>query len=372
MKGKIMAIWDTFRHGGAAREKIRQVVPQPIRQDLRNLRSGNLDQRIGGAMGLAGTALRLPEFGVSEAAGKAVAYDAFGNPINKNSSTPSSTTPTDTESRTRVGDIDFGSTTTSGGGTGTTQADIDTRRAEIQKRLDSARAQIEGIYNRDMTDLDTQYNKAKKEGEQAYADMGRGIDQQNIQQTRALDNFFTGRGLGDSSYRETANVQANQEFRNALMRLSENEAQYYGDLDTQVNRAKEELNRVKANFYNELPNFGSMEEAIGYASQLQDQEQALTEFETELRKQVTQMAQAQPYKTAENMMNVSNMLTQIASSGGTSQDKLRRADQVVGAYFTDPKAREYYMDQFGFMMAQANNDVDAMRRMEEQLKNKYY
>ena len=372
MKGKIMAIWDTFRHGGAARETFRKVVPQPIRQDLRNIKSGSLDQKVGGAFGLAGTALRLPEFGLSESAGSASAYDSFGNPINRNTSTD--TTPYNTKTTgTAVGDINFGMTTTSGGGTtGTTQAEIDSKRAEIQKRLESARGQIEGIYNRDMTDLDTQYNKAKKEGEQAYADMGRGIDQQNIQQTRALDNFFTGRGLGDSSYRETANVQANQEFRNALMRLSENEAQYYGDLDTQVNRAKEELNRVKANFYNELPNFGSMEEAIGYASQLQDQEQALTEFETELRKQVTQMAQAQPYKTAENMMNVSNMLTQIASSGGTSQDKLRRADQVVGAYFTDPKAREYYMDQFGFMMAQANNDVDAMRRMEEQLKNKYY
>jgi hypothetical protein len=368
MKGKIMALWDTFRHGGAAREKFRQVVPQPIRQDLRNLKSGNIQQKVGGATGLVGTAFGLPEFGLSEKAGQAKVYDQYGNLIQG----PTGSGTTSTAGTTSTSDIDFSSSLYGDGSGGYSQADIDNQRAEIQKRMDSARGQIEGLYNREMTDLKDNYGRAKKEGRMAYDDMGRSIDSQNLQNRNQLDNFFTARGLADSSYRENATTGAKAEFQNALSRLGEAEAQYFTDLDSQLTRAQDELNRVKANFYNDLPTFGSMEEAISYGNQLKDQESQLNAAAEQLRRQVTQMASTRPQQQSENLMNISNMLGQIAGAAGTPQDKLRRAQQIVGSYFQDPKAREYYLDQFGFMMAQANGDQEGMRRIEEQLRNKYY
>ena len=96
----------------------------------------------GNAVASVGNFLGLPEWGISERIGSDIGptapqryewmkQDPYG-PQPKPTYTDESPISTDS--------INFGSTTTSGGGTtGTTQAEIDSKRVEIQKRLESAR-----------------------------------------------------------------------------------------------------------------------------------------------------------------------------------------------------------------------------------------
>lgn len=222
-----MDLLSPFRNGGVAREFIRDNVSENIRQDARNLKSGNWNQKAAAAVGLGATAYNAipmvpdaPEYDVSEMAGQTDVYNQDGSLISANRRDDAPTGSTAGDQGTGSGS---GSSSGSGTGSGSTTPDpyagynANDERAYNQDQIDNINKLLGFIDSQAETgksNLDNQYNYQKSLSEKNFNDQSVQNMKDREQGAGQVDNYANtsynslmrllgGAGAGNSSVART-------------------------------------------------------------------------------------------------------------------------------------------------------------------------
>jgi len=132
---------------------------------------------------------------------------------------------------------------------------------KLQTEHDKAEAKVKGQYGDQRETLNKGFDTTNRQGMARYAAGGAG-------QSSAAENWFgENKGLYDKN----------------LTKLNTGETEQLGLMETELTNAKAALERAKNNFFNDLPQFGSLEEVISYGSSLDSQIASVDEQLTNVR-----------------------------------------------------------------------------------------
>lgn len=162
-------------------------------------------------------------------------------------------------------------------GTGGTTGGTDTTAlnksiADLEAQQAAVRAQFEPLFAQYMAELQSNLTKGKENLRKSYMDNAELNDTRYGEGLQNIQRGYAARGIGDSSYKETAQSGLTGDFNRIYGDLTKQYTDQGADLDKQVTDKTKSAEAMRNNFYNPTrPQFTDASQVASYSGQLGSQ-----------------------------------------------------------------------------------------------------